>query len=524
MRALIGGSLILASVALAAPAKPDWYRASSEHFVIYAEQKPDKLRKFAEELERFDQAVRYIRSMDNLPVSKGNRLTVFALPYGDKVQKLIGDKNHIVAGFYRGRVAGSVAFISPGSSNKFKNDAPTGTNIARSSNLDLQADTILLHEYSHHLMMQDLARPYPQWLVEGFAEYMSTAKFGSDGSVGIGLPATHRYAGLLLLHQMPLETLLSGKYDKITLEDLESIYGRGWLLTHFLTSERSRTGQLDSYITALAHGTDSVAAARQSFGDLKKLEADLDDYLHRSKLRFWTVSSEALKVGPVELTRLSDGASAALPLVMELENGPNATEGAELAAKLGVLEQRFPGDPFVETALAEAKLDAEDFAGAEVVADRALAADPGSAEAMILKGRAQIEQLVKSRGPAAGFTQARNWFLKANKVDPEDPEPLYEFYHSFVRQGLEPNQNAIDALHYASDLAPQDTQVRLMSAGQYLIDGKVKQARAALVPIAYDPHGANATATARKMIERIDAVDVKGALKAGGWTFSSTGS
>ena len=32
---------------------------------------------------------------------------------------------------------------------------------------------------------------------------------------------------------LPLETLLSGHYDKITDEQRESIYGRGWLLTHY---------------------------------------------------------------------------------------------------------------------------------------------------------------------------------------------------------------------------------------------------------------------------------------------------
>ena len=51
--------------------------------------------------------------------------------------------------------------------------------------------------------------PYPEWLVEGFAEFMSTAQFERDGTVGLGLPATHRYYGLVNLKQLPLETLLS---------------------------------------------------------------------------------------------------------------------------------------------------------------------------------------------------------------------------------------------------------------------------------------------------------------------------
>ena len=37
-------------------------------------------------------------------------------------------------------------------------------------------------------MMQQLDHPYPEWYVEGFAEYLSAPMFEHDGSVGIGAP------------------------------------------------------------------------------------------------------------------------------------------------------------------------------------------------------------------------------------------------------------------------------------------------------------------------------------------------
>jgi hypothetical protein len=48
---------------------------------------------------------------------------------------------------------------------------------------------------------------------------------------------------------------------------------------------------------------------------------------------------------------------------------------------------------------------------------------------------------------------------RSDKLDTEDPEPLMEFYRAFVRQGLPVTDNAVAALHYASDLAPQDVGV-----------------------------------------------------------------
>lgn len=516
MRGLL--ALALGIAAIAAPARADWYQASSRHFLIYSEQKPGTLRQFAEELEKFDCAVRLVRKMDDLPPSQGNRLTIFVFSHADPVQKLAKDNSGMIAGFYRGRMAGSVAYVALGDAAPSQEEAATGSNIARSSDA-VRDDTTLLHEYSHHLMFQDVARPYPQWLVEGFAEFMSTAQFERDGSVGLGLPDKQRYAGLLQGSQLPLAKLIPGKYDKLTGEEFESVYGRGWLLTHYLTFEPSRKGQLEQFVGLLSSGTDALEAAHQAFGDLGKLDHELDAYLQRSRLQYVKISAAALKVGPIEVSKLSAAASAAIPFVAALKNDPDSKAAQALADSLGSLEQRAGADVFVETALAEADLDAKKFDAAEAAADRALVADPASVQAMILKGRARIERLAATKAPAAEFTETRSWFLKANKLDPEDPQPLFEFYNSFVKQGISPNANAIDALHYASDLAPQDEDVRLMSASQYLADDKIKEGRAALIPVAYDPHGGQVAGMARQMIERIDARDIRGAMKLAGWTF-----
>ena len=510
-----------AALVMAAPAQAEWYQASSEHFIIYSEAKPDTVRQFAEDLERFDRAVRLLRGMANLPSSQGNRLTIYEISAA-KVQQLAGDQSGTIQGFYQASAAGSAAFFSRTAAAGSKTRIiETGSLIRKSSPFVMHDDTVLLHEYSHHLMMQDLTRPYPQWLVEGFAEFMSTAKADRDGSVVIGAPAHHRVIGLEYGDQLPLETLLSGRYDKLTREQHESIYGRGWLLTHYLTFEPSRKGQLAAYVSALSRGVDPLQAAREAFGDLRVLEQDLGKYLGRSRVLSFKIPAAQLKIRPVQVTPLTPGAAAATPGAMILKRGvAKGTEDA-LVAQTRAIQARYSGDPFVETVLAEAELEAKNFSAAESAADRALAASPASTDAMILKGRARIEQLASSGAPAASFDDARSWFLKANKIDPEDPEPLYNFYLSFTRQRLAPTRNAIAALHYASDLAPQDDRVRMMSAGQYLIDAKLNEARAALIPVAYDPHGEEGAARAKRMIARIDAGDRDGALKEAGWRQSA---
>jgi predicted Zn-dependent protease len=81
-------------------------------------------------------------------------------------------------------------------------------------------------------------------------------------------------------------------------------------------------------------------------------------------------------------------------------------------------------------------------------------------------------------------------------------------------EGVRPTSNAIAALHYASDLAPQDKGLRMNSAVAYLRDGKLAEAKRALTPVAYDPHGGSLADVARAMIGRINSGDTKSALAA----------
>lgn len=485
------------AMVVAAPADAAWHRASSAHFIIYSELSPAKLRDFAVKLERFDKAVRIARSMHDLPIGDGNRLTVFVVSNPRAVQKLAHDKTGFVAGFYIPRASGSVAFVPRSAGD--------------GGNTDLNADTIFFHEYAHHLMMQELDRPLPEWLIEGFAEFLSTARFEADGSVGLGAAAMHRAQSLFSANRLTIDAMLSGNHPKLDEGQRESLYGRGWLLTHYLTFEASRRGQLELYLDAIARGGNPLEAARSAFGDLKVLDKDLNSYVMRRRLAYLPISASQIQVGAIDILPLTPGAAAVIPLRMRSKRGVNAQTSGPLAEEVRRVAKLFPGDPLVEVTLAEAEVDARNPAAAEAAADRALKADPKMIEAMIYKGRAIMARAQATRSKD-DWAAARKWFIAANKADSEDPEPLMLFYESFVRAAEKPNANAISALHYASNLAPQDTALRLNSAMQYLRDRKPREAKAALAPLAYNPHGRELAEKVRGAIARIDAADSTAAL------------
>lgn len=501
MRLLSLSLAVLLAVTTAAPAWADWYQATSKHFVIYADDKPKRIADFATRLERFDRAARALLRMDDPIVGDGNRVTIYVFPNVSDVQALAGDK--FIAGFYTGRAAGSLVYIAK-----------------HNDNSDLGAEAVLYHEYSHHLMMQQLDQPYPEWYVEGFAEFLSTPRFEKDGSVMIGAPPQDRAWGLFNGQQLSLNSMLGETYGDVTkLSDelRESIYGRGWLIAHYLTMEPSRKGQLNNYVLGIAKGTPPLKSAQDSFGDLKVFDHDLDKYLHQSTIQTFRITPHDAPPA-VNVTPLTAGATEVVQLRGRLKFGLKSPNLDQAAAQVRAIEAKYPGDELVETTLSEAEIDTNHAVAAEAAADRAVKADPKNTEALVLKGRAMAERaetLQDDKARKALFDQARETFIAANKLDSEDPEPLMEFYKAFVSEGVRPNANALAALHYASDLAPQDLGLRLNSAFAYLMEDKPKEARAALIPVAYSPHDLGAGEAARKIIAKIDAGDIKGALHGG---------
>lgn len=492
--------LLLALAATVAPsaASAEWHQATSRHFVVYANDKPERLKAFAEKLERFDKAVRVKRGFKDPPLGAASRLTVYVVNDVSAIEKLVGQTG--VAGFYIPRASGSVAFV------------PRETDGDRSS--DLTADAVFFHEYTHHLMLANYRGALPAWLVEGFAEFHSTARFQPDGSVWLGVPGEHRNFGLGASRGSSLDEMLKGDMTKMDGLEREALYGRGWVLTHMLFFEPSRRGQLTTYLNAMNEGSPSLDAARLAFGDLKQLRRDLDAYMTRPKLSYDAVPATALQIDPISVRPLRAGEAAFLPVRMRSTRGVNKKSALALVTDGRRVATRFPDDPAVQGALAEVEFDAGNFDQAEAAAGRALARDPRDTQSLIYMGRVKIARATaaKSTDPAV-WRDARKWLVTASQVDTEDPAPKVLYHASFIAAKESPTRNAADALLQAHALAPQDPSLRLQVVRQYLIEGKLPEARRTMTPIVLNPHSGGSP-WIKSLVARLDAGDVKGALAA----------
>lgn len=475
---MVAATLALATAA-PAPATAEWLKATSRHFVIYADTDRAALQRDAVGLERFDAAIRRtFPSAAGDVDAEANRVTVYVLPSGEAVSRLTGDRN--VAGVYLPRVSGSVAFTP-----RLGDGTDAGA---------LSPRIVLLHEYTHHYLFSAFTAAYPAWFSEGFAEFASTFT-ERQGKFWLGMAANHRGYGLFMGKPLSIAQLFAPP-ARLSPEQQEAVYGRGWLLTHYVMFDSQRRAQLGTYLGQVNAGKSSLDAATAAFGDLRALDRALDTYLTRRTLPAISYDPATLPAAATDIRPLTAGERALIALRIQSTRGVDSVLARSLYAKGKVAAAPFGTDSVAQGWLAEMALDAGDLAGAEAAADAALTSDARSSQALLYKARVHLLRARAAPG-AAAWTEARGWIIRANRADNNDAAALALFYQSFEMAGAPPPSSAVAGLYRAIELVPEDRGMRFLAARQRLIDGDTAAARALLRPLAYDPHVAPDNPAAR---------------------------
>lgn len=493
---------LVGALALASSADAAWLEARTNTFVVMANMKDADIRDMATRLERFDQFLRKAHGLSPVAQPRSNPLTVYVLDNVGAVQQLCEAQSGCAnaAGFYIGRAEGSAVFTPRRSGDD--------------SVFDISAQAVLFHEYAHHFMLENWSAAYPAWFTEGFAEFYGASTFERDGAFKFGQVPNYRLYGLLTTKALPLAQMLAAEKRPKGGAEEEALYGRGWLLTHYLTFEPSRQGQLDSYLGAINQGLRGQAAAEKAFGELAVLEKELNAYIARKRLRYVGLPATAFAPVTVTVRELSPGEGAMMRVRIRSDRGVDRSAAERVVAEARPLAARFPADAGVQVVLAEAEYDAGNDDAAEAAADRALAVDPRFYGAMIYKGRARIRRLAARGGDDAAWNEARGWFIKANAIDNDAAGALMLFYESFVAERRKPTPNAIAALERAQGLVPQDAGLRWLLVKSLADRGSFAEARNILAPLAFDPHAAadNAFAALLAALDARDAATAQTAI------------
>lgn len=467
----VAGLLALATAT--APAQAEWLEASNKHFVVYGDISRRQLATFTDRLERYGAAVRHLFRLPEPPGGSAKRVTIYVVRGMGAVQKYHGGRSGNVAGFYRTSVEGSF-IVTPLS-------VDSGVE-------EFNADLVLFHEYAHHLLLGNSTTLYPGWMSEGLAELLSTATIDKDGAVTFGAANNARSYSIFADNLMSVKTLLDSDSRRLDDQATEQKYARGWLLTHYLLLSRKREGQVEKFQRLIAQGMPPVAAGAEAFGDLSKLNAEINAY-RTQRLNGLIIRADSITVDPVAVRALTPAEASIMPLRFESATGVTTAEAKKLLPGARKIAAENPANGWIQRVLAEMEYDAGNDVEAEAACDRALAVEPGNLMAMVYKARVHMRRAAKaSPADPALWRDARQWIVKANRMAPDYALPLVMFYTSFLIAQEPPRPSAIDGLLRAVELAPQESEVRVLAFGALLDKGDLPAARLVLAPAAFNPH------------------------------------
>ena len=343
----------LLSFAVRLDAAPRWSRLDTPNFIVIGTSGESKLREVGKQFEGFREALTSLLSsaVTSTPVP-----TVVLVFPDDKTfepfKPVYNGKPVDVGGLFMPRSA--VNYILLGPDHGMEQLRP------------------VFHEYTH-LMASNVAPSLPVWLNEGLAEYYSTFEMDKEGrTVLFGKPIAEHYQELSQGPWMPVDALLAVAHDSPEYNEGSRrgvFYAESWMLVHMLLNgQTDRRQAFAAYLHELDASVAPKDAWQHSFG-----RDDINRALREYAMR---------RIVMMRQYKISDQIVRASGLAVPISAADvECTMGEVLAAqrKTAPAVQHF---------------------------DRALAAVPGSARAIVGKAMAEDRAPTLAATPDA----SSDWF------------------------------------------------------------------------------------------------------------------
>jgi len=431
-----------------------WFRAESQHVILYSDTSRDEAQRLLDNLERLDDLLRIYTKGYGRTSGPESKITFYYTARFDDLARVgagLGAPTPETVGVYSSCTDGVAGF----GAQLETIDTLDNNKLARYPlNVSL---SFLFEAYARHFLYRHTDLRAPTWFIDGFAHYFSTVRF-TDNRMSVGRWPTilGRYFSLLdgemgtyaLYYRDVLEQNEDGGLgaDGKMRQHVEYA-ARSWLLVHYALSSEENRRRLGAYLKAFHDGVPSVQAFERSFG-IRVNDLSTAMWRYRLKgLQVLQVDRPGLPRAVVDVDVLPEASDDYLLAEASLKSCPSA---ATLQATIErVLDAAPPPGPSVSVLVLRTVARALIYAGRSADAlpylDAALRKDGADAELHFLAGLAHL-RLAEAGGAdkPSRLAEARQRFARSLELAPALPGAALGKLCVDILAGGDPGQDAID--------------------------------------------------------------------------------
>lgn len=470
-----------------------WFRAESQHFIVYSDTKRDDVSLLLNKLERFDYLLRLYTKADN-KTENAPKMTLYYQANSRDLNKIDNDQPAYAIGLYNSCAQAVQGFGAHmyyrENSNKALEKQPENEGLA-----------YIFEAYARHFLYRYTDLRIPTWYIDGFAQFFAGTRFSETETI-IGLAPeniaeylsfiSNGHAYSLDYKDILLQNDSKGHNDAGVAGLKLEFQAKSWVLTHYILSSSENIQHFRGYIGLIMSDVEPTQAFEQAFGyKVSKLSNVLWKYKRKSEaLKFNLAAGGA---GDIQFSSLPLAANNLILADAALKSCPNPKQGAALLQKVRADAQKFPRSDYAQFVLSRAQIawgnpqDALAFLTAKTT-EKTNDKSSNNFDAFYLLGTAQLRLAEQSQGDAQKtyLEDAQHNLLRACALNPQSAQAMHTYFKAGIAAQALPSDEVLGSAILAWQLQPEVSDYTRSSALVYGYLKKIPETEHALGLLAHN--------------------------------------
>lgn len=415
-----------------------WFRAESQHFIVYADTNREATTELLNNLERLDFLLR-----------------IYTKPY-----RKANSSDQKLTFYYQNRVEGlnTIDAALPADSIGLYSSCPSGVqgfgfHLGETS--QNEGLSYIFEAYTRHFIYRHTDIRSPAAFIDGFAQYFASVRF-TDTQMSIGKTPLNVALYLDFLEEGNRYSL---DYTDVLAQKIANaknyagdagvrleFAAKSWVLMHYMLSSEDNRARLGKYLNSVYQGKEAVPAFEGAF-DLKATQLGTEMWRYRrTSIKVLLVDVPDLPKATVNFTALPQAATDFVMLDAAVKSCPGKPAGEALLRKIASEAGKFPKNEYAQMTLSRARIAFGNPQEALPWLTQAIAKNAGDFDAVYLSGLANLRLAEQTQGTGAQayLQRAQQQLLNARELNPESADAAYAYFRAELLGRSELSETALE--------------------------------------------------------------------------------